>query len=74
VWEYDVIFIGDPGSAMGVVKAKERLQEAGKDGWELVSYVEGYGIFKRSKIDLRKELERWESAIDAAIDKAFGEL
>lgn len=47
MWEYDVIFIGDPGSAMGVVKAKERLQEAGKDGWELVSYVEGYGIFKR---------------------------
>jgi hypothetical protein len=48
VWEYDIFFVGDPGSAMGVVKARERLGEAGAEGWELVSYVEGYGIFKRS--------------------------
>lgn len=47
MWEYDVIFIGDPGS--GAVKARERLNEAGREGWELVSYVEGYGLFKRSQ-------------------------
>lgn len=56
MWEYDVIWLGDPSD---VEKVKGRLNDAGEGGWELVGVTHGFGFFKRISKQLVLEYMGW---------------
>ena len=47
-WEYMVDWIGSPDTQQGGhFTVLGRLVEKGEHGWELITVLDGYGIFKR---------------------------
>ena len=49
-WEYRVVVVSGPfSSADGVAEIEAKINELGKQGWELVDFERAYFVLKRPK-------------------------